>query len=162
AEGLLLVNHGHFTWGPWAKASYDRLISHTNEVEAWLAQRRPGPLYPGAALPLPRLADTLAGLRGALASCLPEAAGLPVLDLRADDAIRAFTLRDDLAALATRGVATPDHVIRTKGHPLVLTRETLAGGPEALRQAVTSFAADYAAYFDRQAPQAATPKTMLS
>lgn len=162
AEGLLLINHGHFTWGPGAKASYDRLISHTNEVEAWLAQRRPGPVYPGAALPPPQLAQTLASLRGALASCLPEAAGLPVLDLRADDAVRAFTLRDDLAALAKRGVATPDHVIRTKGHPLVITREILAGGPEALRQAVADFAADYAGYFERQAPLAATPKTMLS
>ncbi len=162
AEGLLLVNHGHFTWGPGAKASYDRLISHTNEVEAWLADRRPGPVFPGAALPAPDLSLTLATLRGALASCLPEAAGLPLLDLRADEASRAFTLRDDLAALAKRGVATPDHVIRTKGHPLVITRETLAAGPGAMRAAVTAFAAAYAAYFDRQAPLAATPKKMLS
>lgn len=157
AEGLLLVNHGHFTWGPDAKASYDRLIAHTNEVEAWLADRRPAPVYPAASVGTP----DLAALRGALASCLPDDAGLPVLDLRNDPATRAFTLRDDLADFAMRGVATPDHVIRTKAHPLVITKAMQDAGPDAMRDAVTRFAADYAAYFDRNAPNAASPKTML-
>lgn len=160
AEGLLLVNHGHFTWGPDAKSSYDRLIAQTNEVEAWLARRRPAPLMAAAALPDPA-ADQIAGLRGALASVLPDGAGLPVLDLRRDGVSRAFAGRDDLAALAARGVATPDHVIRTKGHPLLVTRSMLAAGPAALRDAVADFAARYAAYFTRNAPLAASPKTML-
>ena len=62
-----------------------------------------------------------------------------VLDLRRDGASRAFTTRDDLAALATRGVATPDHVIRTKGHPLLVTQAMLDAGPDALRAAVAGF-----------------------
>ena len=165
AEGLLLVNHGHFTWGPDAKSSYDRLIAHTNEVEAWLADRRPAPLLNATALPpdaRAKQAGQLAQLRGALASVLPDSAALPVLDLRRDGASRAFTTRDDLAALATRGVATPDHVIRTKGHPLLVTQAMLDAGPDALRAAVAGFADDYRAYFDRNAPNAASPKTMLN
>lgn len=165
AEGLLLVNHGHFTWGPDAKPSYDRLIAHTNEVEAWLADRRPAPLLSAAALaPEARAkqAGDLARLRGALASVLPDSAGMPVLDLRRDGATRAFTQRDDLAALAKRGVATPDHVIRTKGHPLLVTQAMLEAGPEALRAALATFANDYRAYFDRNAPNATSPKTMLA
>lgn len=157
AEGLLLVNHGHFAWGPTAKASYDRLIAHTNELVAWLADRRPEPLRPAAALPVPDLAVTLAGLRGALAACLPEGAPLPVLDLRAGDADRAFLARGDLAALATRGVATPDHVIRTKGHPLLVDDSSVP----AMRAAVAGFADRYATYFNRNAPNASEPKTML-
>ena len=35
-EGLLLLNHGHFTWGNSAKESYDRVIRHTNKVEKWI------------------------------------------------------------------------------------------------------------------------------
>lgn len=162
AEGLLLINHGHFAWGPTAKASYERLISHTNELEAWLAERRPAPLVPAAALPQPALAETLATLRGALAAVLLEDAALPVLDLRNGEAERSFTARDDLAALATRGVATPDHVIRTKGHPLVLDRATLNAGPAPIRDAVETFAQSYAAYFERNAPLASSPKTMLA
>jgi rhamnose utilization protein RhaD (predicted bifunctional aldolase and dehydrogenase) len=40
AEGLLLLQHGHFTWGEDAKQSYDRVIDQTNSVEAWFADRR--------------------------------------------------------------------------------------------------------------------------
>ncbi|MCC7320529.1 MAG: bifunctional aldolase/short-chain dehydrogenase [Rubellimicrobium sp.] len=160
AEGLLLVNHGHFAWGPDAKASYDRIIDHTNLVESWLADRRPAPLRPAAALPAAESAPVLAGLRGALASVLPEGAALPVLDLRAGAGERAFVARPDLEDLATRGVATPDHVIRTKGWPLVLRAG--AQTPEGMRAAVAAFAADYRRYFDSHAPLAAGPRTMLS
>lgn len=161
AEGLLLVNHGHFAWGPTARASYDRLLAHTNEVEAWLADRRPAPLVPAAALPADGLAETLAGLRGALASVAPAGAGLPVLDLRSGPGTMTFLARPDLPALAARGVATPDHVIRTKGHPLLLDPGCVAAGPEAMRAGVAAFAERYRAYFDRQAPRFGDTKVML-
>src|ERR1019366_6259658 len=38
-EGLLLVNHGHFTFGNDARQSYRRVIDQVNEVEAWFARR---------------------------------------------------------------------------------------------------------------------------
>lgn len=160
AEGLLLVNHGHFTWGPDARSSYDRVIAHTNLVEAWLADRRPAPLRPAAAVPAADLAPVLAGLRGALAGALPAGAHLPVLDLRADDMARAFCARPDLEELATRGVATPDHVIRTKAEALVLRRA--AQTPAAMQDAVAGFVARYRAYFDAHVPLADGPRTMLA
>ena len=159
AAGLLLVNHGHFTWGADAKSSYDGIVAHTNLVEAWLADRRPAPLKPAAALPKAQVAPVLVALRGALASVLPNGAHLPVLDLRTDDEARAFTGRSDLENLATRGVATPDHVIRTKGQPLVLRKA--AQSAEAMACAVADYAETYRAYFDTHAPNAAEPKTML-
>lgn len=166
AEGLLLVNHGHFAWGPDARTSYRRIIEHTNLVEDWLARRRPAPLRPAAALapalaPALAVAETaplLASLRGALASALPEGAALPVLDLRADEDARAFCARPDLDDLAARGVATPDHVIRTKGWPLVVHDRA----PDALRANVAQFAAGYRRYFDAHAPGATTARTMLA
>lgn len=161
-EGLLLINHGHFTWGPDAKDSYDRLIAHTNEVEAWLADRRSGPVHPGTALPDADLAKVLPILRGAIAAHLPDGASLPVFDLRANDAARAFLQRPDVADLASRGVATPDHVIRTKGHPLVLTRSMLVGGAAEIGAAVRGFVDAYHAYFARQAPRFGGTKTELT
>lgn len=161
-EGLLLVNHGHFAWGPTAKASYDRIIEHTNMVEAWLADRRPEPLRPSAALPADKSAGLLAGLRGAIGAHLGEDAAMPVFDIRSGDEVLGFLERDDLIELATRGVATPDHVIRTKGHPLVLTRDDVAGGAEAIKARVGRFVDDYRAYFDRQAPRFGGAKTMLT
>jgi rhamnose utilization protein RhaD (predicted bifunctional aldolase and dehydrogenase)/NAD(P)-dependent dehydrogenase (short-subunit alcohol dehydrogenase family) len=160
AEGLLLVNHGHFAWGPDAKSSYDRIVEHTSLVEAWLADRRPAPLVPAAALPAAEAAPILSALRGALASALPETAHLPVLDLRAGEGERAFCARADLEDLATRGVATPDHVIRTKGEVLVLRRA--AQEAPAMRAAVTAWADRYRRYFEAHAPLASEPKTMLA
>lgn len=151
AEGLLLINHGHFTWGPDARASYDRLIAQTNAVESWLAERRPGPLHAVAALPEADLAQALPVIRGAIAAHLPEGAALPVFDLRATAEARAFLARPDRDDLARCGVATPDHVIRTKGHPLVLNRDTLKGGRAAIGAAVAGFVDEYHAYFARQA-----------
>jgi len=74
--------------------------------------------------------------------------------------VMAFLARPDLDTLARRGVATPDHVIRTKGHPLVLrsVQMTQAG----LGEAVAAYAAEYTAYFDRQAPRFGGTKTMLA
>lgn len=162
AEGLLLVNHGHVTWGPSAKAAYDRLISHVAEVEAWLADRRPAPLRPTAAIAAPQLAELLPVLRGALASVLPEPTALPVLDLRGSDDVRAFLARPDIADLAARGVATPDHVIRTKGQPLLLSDQVIAAGAGAIRAEVAAFATRYGAYFERQAPRLGGGAQMLA
>jgi len=162
AEGLLLLNHGHFTWGQSAKASYDRIISHTNEVEAWLADRRPAPLRPVAALPAEAAHDAVPALRGAIARHLGGDAPMPVFDLRDTPEVMGFLARPDLAVLATRGVATPDHVIRTKGHPLILDAATLAGGAPAITAAVDGFVDRYKAYFNRHAPRFAGAKTMLA
>lgn len=160
AEGLLLVNHGHFTWGESAKASYDQLIAHTNAVEDWLAQRRPAPLHPSAALPDANRAALLPRLRASIAEILGNDAPMPVMDLRASDDVMGFFARPDLDALATRGVATPDHVIRTKGHPLVLRKADQS--PDGLRQALDAYAARYRAYFDRHNPRFGGAKTMLA
>lgn len=162
AEGLLLVNHGHFAWGPDAKSSYEKILEHTNLVAAWFADRRPAPLRPAAALPDKIRARVLAALRGAIGAHLPDAAAMPVFDTRDSDSIRSFLMRSDLAALARRGVATPDHVIRIKGRPLHLTSDDVAGGAEAISAKVAGFKADYEAYFERQAPRFDGEKVMLS
>jgi NAD(P)-dependent dehydrogenase (short-subunit alcohol dehydrogenase family) len=110
--------------------------------------------------PQPGLAaiDILPKLRGAIASVgtNDRDAPMPVFDLRDGAEVRKYLERPDLENLARSGPATPDHVIRTKGFPLVLS------GPAAIDAAVRDFAADYRAYFERQAPRAAQQKTMLA
>lgn len=162
AEGLLLLHHGHVTWGEDARSAYDRVLEHANLVEAWLADHRPAPLTPAAALPAPDRATALATLRGALAASLPVDAPMPVLDVRDDAGTMALLARDDRAELASRGVVTPDHVIRIKGAPLHLSAGDLAGGAEAIGAKVTAFTENYTAYFERQAPRFATRPEMVT
>jgi rhamnose utilization protein RhaD (predicted bifunctional aldolase and dehydrogenase) len=38
-EGLILLNHGIFTWGDDARTSYDRMIHYVNVAEQFVAQQ---------------------------------------------------------------------------------------------------------------------------
>ncbi|WP_170361667.1 MULTISPECIES: bifunctional aldolase/short-chain dehydrogenase [Ruegeria] len=159
-EGLLLLQHGHFTFGENARESYDRIVAHTNEVAAYFSMKELTPL--GVRDPADNL-DVLPALRGAIADV---SAGrddpMPVFDLRNGSDVMAFFNRTDIEALAARGMASPDHVLRTKGVPLVLRTHDLSGGPARLKEKVKAFAETYRAYFERQAAQTDEPKKILS
>ena len=172
--GLLLLNHGHFAFGDTAKQSYDRLIEQTNKVENWL--QKTGGVIPKASGPADaemsaRAAEVLPVLRGIIGDRIGEFTGnrdatMPVMDLRAGENVKDFFARDDLKALSRRGVATPDHVIRTKNYPLFLTQEILDGGSKAIAKAVDDFITEYKTYFDHNAKRfagdPATAKIMLA
>ena len=134
--GMVLLNHGLFTFGSTSREAYERHLALIERADARLPRRA------GAEPPeLPEVPPTdLADLRRAIS----EAAGRPMIVQRHADAdVRRFVGRDDLASLATRGPLTPDHVIRTKRTPLV-------------GRDVASFAHEYAAYFARHAREGLT------
>ncbi len=160
-EGLLLLQHGHFAFGDTAKQSYERIIEHTNMAAAALGLDGPTDI---AARDYDKLPDAVVDLRGALAQCGADAdaAPMPILDVRANRSILEFLERRDIAQLLTRGVASPDHVIRIKGKPLHLPRSTWQQGAAAIVSAITSFQQDYKTYFDREAVRSSQPKMMLS
>lgn len=170
-DGMVLLNHGHFTWGQTARQSYERVIDQTNTVEAFLADRARRPLRPSTVLrdrrPLdPTLAEAvLPVLRGAVARVRGVHHGgdpRPVVaDLRAGGDIQGFLAEADLDALAERGPGSPDHVIRTKGRALVLRRADL-GNPAAIVQKVNAFADTYRAYFATQNARVGEIKTPLA
>jgi rhamnose utilization protein RhaD (predicted bifunctional aldolase and dehydrogenase)/NAD(P)-dependent dehydrogenase (short-subunit alcohol dehydrogenase family) len=162
AEGLLLANHGHFTFGDDAHESYRRVIEQTNAVEEWFARPARARVLTPRANKAP--VDVLPILRGAIASAgtADRDAAMPVFDLRSGEDVLSFLARSDMSQLARSPVATPDHVIRTKGTPLLLLPETIAGGRAAIEAAVAAFANTYRAYFARHAPRAVQPKTMLA
>ncbi|WP_170773291.1 bifunctional aldolase/short-chain dehydrogenase [Ruegeria lacuscaerulensis] len=158
-EGLLLLQHGHFAFGDTAQESYDKIVSHTNEVAAYLGLTGVTPI--GERRPAEGL-QVLPMLRGVIAEVNAERDdAMPIFDLRNGDHTHTFMARPDIDALATRGMASPDHVIRTKGRPLVLRRADLANR-ETIKAKVEGFADEYRAYFNRQAPHAKEPKTLLT
>jgi rhamnose utilization protein RhaD (predicted bifunctional aldolase and dehydrogenase)/NAD(P)-dependent dehydrogenase (short-subunit alcohol dehydrogenase family) len=152
-EGLALIKHGLFTFGASARESYERMIALVSLAEAAIGRR--------SAVPTPRppavrtAAEVLPVLRGLLG-------GHWILDLRAGTDAAAVCNDARLAEWARRGVATPDHVIRTKAHPLVLDApsDDLGVWREAAAAALRVFGEDYRAYFARNAARA-KPKTPL-
>ena len=114
-----------------------------------------------------RAVEVLPLLRGIIGARRAEFSGnsdapMTVMDLRAGPNVQDFFTRPDLAALSRRGVATPDHVIRIKNFPLLLTNDILSGGAPALERAVDDYISDYKAYFDRNAGRFPEGKTQLN
>ena len=152
AQGLVLLKHGMFSFAPTAKESYARMIDFVSAAEAFVAQRsrpRPGGKAQASALSYAKAAPVL---RGALArAAAGRAPQRWVLDRRQSAEIAVLLAHPDLNTLARRGVATPDHVIRTKAAPLLAPpADEGAAWSAALDAALAEYVAAYDAYFARQ------------
>ena len=168
-EGLILVNHGHFAFGDNAKQSYDRLIEHTNMVEKWL-EKTSGTTPAIASGSSEKISDSVAQILPMLRGIIGKAnasftknqdLAMPVMNIRNGENVEEFFTRDDIKSLSRRGVATPDHVIRTKNYPLYITADILAGGQEVMTKAVDDFITEYKSYFDENNARLGGIKTML-
>ena len=144
--GMVLMNHGIFSFGETARESYERMIGLITRAEDYLKARRAWDIEPATErVTAAPLGQELAALRRELSAC----AGAPMILATYDDpGFVGFARRKDVAQLATRGPATPDHSIRTKRVPMV--------GRDLAR-----YVADYRGYFERNAAAAKAPKTML-
>jgi rhamnose utilization protein RhaD (predicted bifunctional aldolase and dehydrogenase)/NAD(P)-dependent dehydrogenase (short-subunit alcohol dehydrogenase family) len=142
--GMVLMNHGVFSFGASARESYERMIRLVDMAETYLARRGAWSLpEPGGAGGVP-LRGELAALRKAVSG----AAGAPMV-MRCERSPRAmaFARRANVAQIA-QGPATPDHAIRTKRVPMI-------------GRDVPAYADAYRAYFDAHAPGAKEKKTIL-
>jgi len=158
---LVLDKHGVFTWGETAEESYERMIAAVTKAEELLARGRHG--APHTVRTYERTAagdgddDRLAErarLASALRGELRKRSDLPWISAwRTSDVLLEITSRPELAGLASKGCATPDHVIRAKPRPLLLGELPLSDDVAALRAALGAaldeYAAEYGAYFER-------------
>lgn len=143
--GMVLLNHGLFTFGDTSHEAYRRHVELITMAENWLTdQLGPAPTRLATPASTPLLTD-LADLRRALS----EAAGFPMIARRHDgDDVRRFIGRPDLSSISQRGPLTPDHVIRTKRIPLI-------------GRDVASYTSAYAEYYERNKHRGRVPLTML-
>lgn len=144
--GMVLMNHGVFSFADDARESYERMIRLVRLAEEHLERRRawalgPFPEEPAGTPDAPGIARLRHGVS--------KVAGFPmVLSVRRDARALAFARREDVSRVSQQGPATPDHVIRTKRVPMI--------GRDA-----EGYAAAYRGWFEEQASAAAQPKTML-
>ncbi len=111
--GLVLLNHGFFSFGETARESYERMIDLVRRTEEYL--QRHAAWHVVSASSSPKAHAVLRTDLAALRHRASEAAGFPlVMATHADPASVAFAQRTDLAEISQQGPATPDHVIRTK------------------------------------------------
>ena len=121
--GMLLLNHGLFTFGETAKSAYERMIELVGLAESYLAERGSRiAATPGVQGPAASEAATAAsrGDIAALRYAVSAAGGAPmILSVHNDADALNFARRSDVGEISQQGPATPDHVLRTKRVPLV-------------------------------------------
>ncbi|HEY5064685.1 MAG TPA: bifunctional aldolase/short-chain dehydrogenase [Xanthobacteraceae bacterium] len=153
-DGLILSKHGIVTYGGEAREAYERMIETVSLAEAFIARHRKS-----VAVSVPARRETAAVaavapiVRGACSQRHDATEGAwrrLIAEFRGTAAVLAFLERKDLARLSESGVITPDHTIRTKNWPLVLS-DAQSGRLEdfarATRQAAQTFAMRYQKYF---------------
>jgi rhamnulose-1-phosphate aldolase/alcohol dehydrogenase len=155
-RGAVLESHGLFTWADDAKDCYLTTLEIINKATVWLdAQSQGKPAFGGA-----RVAPLPTDERRAIAARLmPAIRGLISKDRHKvghfDDspAVLDFVCSNMLGTLAPMGTSCPDHFLRTKIAPLVVDFDPAAPDLDAtlagLANAVETYRAGYAAYYDR-------------
>lgn len=138
-EGMVLMNHGLFTFSDSARESYERTVRLVTEAEHYIHARIDNNANEADYNDVDPDLHAIARLRARL--CV--AMGGPVI-VRTETSVEAqsFAARDDIATVATRGPLTPDHVIRTKRIPVILN-------PDNLTESVDKFVSEYEQYFQR-------------
>ena len=123
-EGLILLNHGIFTFGDTAKASYDRMIKYVTIAEKELNKyknkiinrkkniEKNKEFNHQSILPLIRKNLSSKNKDGTYTKW--------VFDIRVNQKILNYLDHPDLKMFTTKGTVTPDHVIRIKSKPLIL------------------------------------------
>src|SRR5690606_7582555 len=142
--GMVLLNHGLFTFGDTTRQAYRRHVELISRAEEWLDENAPRSSAPADELAqIPPV--ELARLRREIS----EAAGRPMVGTRhSASAVPRFVARDALASLASRRPIAPVHIIRTKRDPMVGTD-------------VASFVDHYRRYFEAHRGRSSQELTML-
>lgn len=167
AKGMILLKHGIFTWSDDPREAYEAMIAMIDAAEARLARGRAKPFLP-VALPAAIAPKSVVApiLRGAISIDTGQE-GRPkrfVLEHRATPQVMDFCNAVNAADLASRGNATPEHVLRIKRLGIALAAPV--AGEEAdfkarVKSAVASYVADYKAYFERNNARVGGGKVML-
>lgn len=140
-KGALMEAHGFICWAEDWQECYELTIRLANRAQEYIdAQAKTEPFGALAA----RAAE------GDILDMLPELRGKVAFDgqtliasVDTSDAVLDFLARERMQELAKLGTSCPDHFLRTKIRPLVLS------GPTDIDSALEAYRKDYAAYYNR-------------
>jgi len=134
-SGIILHHHGIFTFDDDAKNSYDKMIAAVQKAEDYLHEHAP--------LEIPQTEPVTFPL-DTLQEAISRAKGYDVV-LKANTSPLARYYASLGKEAVSRGVLTPEHIIRTKRAPLYLENA------HEIDTALQGYETDYIAYFNRYA-----------
>ena len=112
-EGIILHNHGIFTFDDDAKRSYTKMIDAVTKAENYLKEHAQVTL---------KLSHTMKHIdEKKLHHVISKHKGYDVvLHVNRSNLAYTYASHENLASFASRGVLTPEHIIRTKRKPVIL------------------------------------------
>ena len=133
-EGMVLMNHGLFTFNDDAKKSYEKTIELVDKAEKYLESKGASLEYKDGLTTIELL--ELAKIRREVSNIKGHAT-ISILN----DSNEAIDFsKQDIKRIATQGPLTPDHVIRTKRTPAILGKD--------FESDLNTFVKDYKQYFE--------------
>ena len=135
-DGMILLNHGVFTFHDNPKVSYENMIKIVTKAESYLKKEKAKPVRENKAKKVDHL--QIAKLRKEVSIIWKK----PVL-CRLDDSGESvgFSNLSNVKSITNRGPLTPDHIIRTKRTPVVLTND--------FKKDLQNYLKDYGQYFKK-------------
>jgi rhamnose utilization protein RhaD (predicted bifunctional aldolase and dehydrogenase) len=130
-EGIILHNHGIFTFDDDAKVSYDKMIKAVSQAEKFLEEN--------ASYELDKLEVKEYDIEK-LQNIIAESKGCEIV-IKSNQSSLALNYASMDKESLIRGVLTPEHIIRTKRHPLVLKDENI-------EDALSEYKKEYQEYFE--------------
>ena len=148
-KGLVLLNHGLFTFGDTARESYNRHIEAVTLAEEFIAAKPRSSMTPAnvAAVKEGLFRNLAPVLRGLYAK---ESGKSWVVHYREDPSVYEFASSEESLPWSQIGTATPDHVIRTKQKPLLLNPKNTDDSEklhEEISKALDQYIENYHQYF---------------
>ncbi len=135
-RGMVLLNHGVFTFADDAKTSYENMIQIVSEAEDYLKKQK-------ASFTIKTKKGKTNTLQlAAIRKKIAEIWGKPILaQLNNSPYSNDFSQLTTLKKITSRGPLTPDHVIRTKRIPAILDKKPL--------KEIEQFEINYNKYFEK-------------
>lgn len=147
-KGVVLGQHGLFTWADTAKDCYLLTLEMINKAALWLDATVKRPVFGGERIPALPAADRKVEARRLMPLIRGRISGAEMKSGHFTDApeVLDFVNSNAIDALAPLGTSCPDHFLRTKIKPLVIPAGADAATLDTL---IADYRADYAAYYDR-------------
>lgn len=132
-KGIILHNHGIFTFDNDAKISYTKMINAVTKAEKFLQK------FANIRLKTPNTKKKIDIKR--IQNIISKHKGFEVvLNVNKSDLAYTYASKNDLEFFTCRGVLTPEHIIRTKRVPLVLKDDNF-------EEAIKKYEDEYIKYF---------------
>ncbi|MEN8717790.1 MAG: class II aldolase/adducin family protein [Sulfurovum sp.] len=134
-EGIILHNHGIFTFDDGAKKSYDKMIDAVSKAEDFLNKN--------AALELEKNLDSIDFNVNELKDLISKEKNSEVIvNINTSNLAKTYASKENLKEYASRGVLTPEHIIRTKRVPLIIEDNN------EIESSINEFKSNYENYFN--------------